>query len=357
MSLKKTIEIAGRPIGEGHPPFLIAEMSANHGGDLNRAISILEQAKASGADAVKLQTYRADHLTLNHDSPDFVISEGPWAGQRLFDLYKSAETPWEWHPTLFAHASRLELILFSSPFDDEGVELLESLGAPAYKIASFEVVDLPLIARTAQTGRPLIISTGMATLAETREAVEIASSHGASEVALMHTISAYPAPPEEANLKTIPYLAHEFGVPVGLSDHSLGTFVSVAACAMGAKLIEKHLIMSRDDPSPDAAFSMEPAEFRELCEGSRGAARAIGDVVVGVTPTERTNTVFRRSLYTVNEIKAGSRFTRTNVRSIRPSHGLPPKMLPIVLQSRATRDLASGTPLALDMIEPAFNDS
>jgi N-acetylneuraminate synthase len=346
------ITIAGRRIGPGHPPYVIAEMSGNHNGDIKRAFALLEAAKKSGADAVKLQTYTADTLTIDHDGPDFRIEGGPWAGRRLYELYQEAHTPWEWHPQLFAKARELGITVFSSPFDPTAIEFLEKLGAPAFKIASFEIVDLPLIQRAAKSGKPLIISTGIASLGEIAEAVDAARGAGCREIALLHCTSGYPTPPEDSNLRTIAHLADAFGVVAGLSDHTPGTAVPVAAIALGANLIEKHFTLRRADGGPDAAFSLEPEELTELVANCRTAWTALGKVSYELEASEKGSLIFRRSLYAVQDIPAGARLTADNVRSIRPGRGLPPKHLPKVLGRRAARAIARGTPLAWSLIEP-----
>jgi pseudaminic acid synthase len=341
-----TVTIAGRAIGADHPPYVIAEMSGNHNGDIGRACALIAAAKAAGADAVKLQTYTADTITMNHDGPGFVVEGGLWQGQRLYDLYQQAHTPWDWHDRLFAEGKRLGITVFSSPFDATAVDLLEGLDAPAYKIASFELVDLPLIARVARTGKPVIMSTGMSETAEIEEAVACARAAGATEILLLHCVSGYPTPAGEANLKTIPDLAARFAVPVGLSDHSMGLAVPVAAIAMGAVAIEKHFTLRRADGGPDSAFSLESDELAELCSQIRTAWDALGAVRHGCTASEIPSRVYRRSLYVVEDIRAGEAFTAANLRSIRPAYGLAPKHLPEILGRPAACDLARGTPLA-----------
>lgn len=299
---------------------------------------------------MKLQTYTADTITLDHDGPGFVIEGGLWNGRRLYDLYREAHTPWEWHPALFEHARKIGITCFSSPFDPSAVELLENLGAPAYKIASFEVIDIPLIERAAATGKPLIISTGMANSEEIYDAVAAARRAGAGGVALLHCVSGYPTPASEANLLRIQALSRDFDCPIGLSDHSMGIEVAVAAVALGATIIEKHMTLARADGGPDAEFSLEPHEFAELVRGARNAFAALGAPEHGRAASEQGNVAYRRSLYVVRDIAAGELFTDQNVRSIRPGYGLAPKLLPAVIGRRAARDIARGTPLALDLI-------
>jgi pseudaminic acid synthase len=348
------IEIAGRPIGPGHPPYIIAEMSGNHNRDINRAFALLEAAKQAGADAVKLQTYTADTITIDHDAPEFRIKGGLWDGETLYELYQKAHTPWDWHPALFAKARELGLAIFSSPFDPTAIDFLESLDAPAYKIASFEVVDLPLIQRAARTGKPLIISTGIADLDEIGEAVNAARNAGASQIALLHCTSGYPTPPEESDLRTIPDLAATFDVVAGLSDHTLGTAVPVAAIALGAALIEKHFTVNRDEDIKnhvvDADFSLNPDELGRMVNDCRIAWGALGHVNYQLKPSETASKTFRRSLYAVAEIPAGAAFTAQNVRSIRPGFGLAPKHLPEILGRRASRAIARGTPMDWSLV-------
>lgn len=344
--MSEYIEIKGRRIGPGEPAYIIAELSANHNQDFEQAAKIVEAAKAAGADAVKLQTYTADTLTIASDREYFRVGGGTlWDGRTLHDLYAEAYTPWEWQPKLKAVADRLGLDLFSTPFDPTAVDFLEEMGVPAHKVASFEIVDLPLVERIARTGKPVIMSTGMATLGEIDEAVRAARRAGASQLALLKCTSAYPARPESMNLRSIPHLAGAFGVPAGLSDHTLGVAVPVAAVALGACLIEKHFTLSRATPGPDSAFSLEPDEFRAMVEAVRTAEKALGEVRYGVGPEEEKSRVFRRSLFAVEDVKAGEVFTSENVRSIRPGHGLAPKHLPEVLGRRAAEDIGRGTPL------------
>jgi N-acetylneuraminate synthase len=346
----REVRIAGRPIGPGHPPYVICELSGNHNGSLDRALQMMEAAAATGCDAIKLQTYTPDTITIRHDGPGFRIKGGLWDGRTLHDRYREAHTPFEWHEALFNRARRLGVTLFSSPFDETAVALLEGLGAPAYKIASFEAIDLPLIARVARCGKPMIISTGMCNLAEIQDAVTTARANGCREIILLHCVSSYPAVFEDANLATIPHLASAFDVVAGLSDHTPGSAAPAAAVALGACVIEKHFTLARADGGPDAAFSLEPHEFRALVEDCRNAWRAVGRVTYDVEGSEKANIVFRRSLYAVKAIAKGEAFTSSNVRSIRPGFGLAPKHLPRVLGRRAARDVAYGEPITDDML-------
>ncbi len=346
-----TISIAGRPIGEGHAPYVIAEMSGNHNGDIDRAFALIDAAGDSGADAVKLQTYTADTITIDHHGPGFDIEGGLWAGRSLYELYQEAGTPWEWHAALFEHAARRGITVFSSPFDPTAVAFLEELGAPAYKIASFELVDLPLIELCARTGKPLIMSTGMASEQEIAEAVDTARQTGNDQIVLLHCVSGYPTAIADSNLRRIPRLADRFGTIIGLSDHTPGTIVPIAATALGARVIEKHFTLRRADGGPDAAFSLEPEELRQLVEGTRAGWEALGDGVERVEASEAGSVQFRRSLYVVADIPAGGIFTPDNIRSIRPGFGLPPKEIRRILGKRARHAVSRGTPLDWDMVE------
>lgn len=347
---KPMIEIGGRRIGPGCPVYVIAEMSANHNHDFAQAVAILKAAKEAGADAVKLQTYTPDTMTIDCDNEHFRIRGTPWDGRTLYELYGDAYTPWEWQPELKRIAEGLGLTLFSTPFDSTAVDFLEGMGVPAYKIASFENVDLPLLRKVAKTGKPIIMSTGMATLAEIDDAVRTIRDAGGSQLALLKCTSAYPAPAEEMNLRTIPHLAEAFGVPVGLSDHTLDVAVPVAAAALGAAIIEKHLALSRSVPGPDSAFSLEPAEFGAMVEAVRKATDALGAVRYGTGDREAESRVFRRSLFVVKDVKAGEKFSAENVRSIRPGVGMSTRFLDEIIGLRAGRDIKRGTPLTWDLV-------
>jgi len=345
-----TIHIAGRPIGRDHPPYVIAEMSGNHNGDIGRALALIDAAHAAGADAVKLQTYTADTITLDHDGPGFTVEGGLWHGRRLYDLYQEAHTPWDWHPRLFDHARALGISAFSSPFDPTAVAFLEGLGAPAFKVASFEIVDTPLVELMARTGKPLIISTGLASPADIGDAVTAARAGGAREIVLLHCTSGYPTPPSQMHLRTLAHLGAAHGTLVGLSDHSMGTAVSVAAVALGACVIEKHFTLARADGGPDSAFSLEPDELARLVADCRAAWEALGTVHYEEVEAEAASRDHRRSLYVVADVARGETLSAANIRSIRPGHGLPPKHLAEVVGRRAARDLKRGEPLAWDKI-------
>jgi N-acetylneuraminate synthase len=333
-------------VGPGAPVYVVAELSGNHNGDFGRAQAIVRAARDAGADAVKLQTYTPDTLTIACDNAHFRIGAGTvWEGRTLHELYAEASTPWDWHEPLAREAKSLGIELFSSPFDETAVALLERLDMPAYKIASFELVDLALVRRAAATGRPLIMSTGMASEADIRDALAAAREAGATDIALLKCTSAYPSPPEQMNLRTIPHLAETFGVPAGLSDHSLDVEVPVAAVALGACIIEKHLTLRRADGGPDAAFSLEPEEFAAMVRAVRLAERALGEVRYGPSDAERASRVFRRSLFVVRDVRAGQALTAEDVRAIRPGYGLAPKHLDRVLGRPATADIERGTPL------------
>jgi len=346
-----SITIAGRTISAENEPYIIAEMSANHNGDLNQAFRIIEAAKKSGADAVKIQTYTADTITLDCDLPDFQITEGLWAGRTLHQLYEWAHTPWDWHKPLFKHARKLDITIFSSPFDSTAVDLLEDLNAPAYKIASFEAVDLPLIKYVASTGKPTIISTGMADAEEIQEAIDAAFEGGCKELAILHCVSGYPAPAEDYNLRTILNMKERYGLVVGLSDHTLDNTTAITGVALGASLIEKHFTLDRSGGGPDDSFSLEPAQMAALCRDSKTAWEALGQVNYERKESEKGNIKFRRSLYFVKNLRAGSIISPGDVRSIRPGLGMAPKYLQDILGRRVKEDVSFGTPVALSLIE------
>ncbi|MDD1670879.1 MAG: pseudaminic acid synthase, partial [Methanomicrobiales archaeon] len=341
----------GRCVGPHEPVYIVAEISANHHQSFEEAGKLIRVARKVGADAVKLQTYTPDTLTIPCENQFFRIRSGsPWEGKTLYDLYAKAYTPWEWHKDLKEVAANDGIALFSTPFDTGALEFLEGLNMPAYKIASFEMVDLPLVRRVGETGKPVILSTGMATLKEIREAVQTLRQTGNTQIALLKCTTAYPAPREEMNLRTIPHLAAAFELPVGLSDHSLGLAAPVAAVALGACIIEKHLTISRSEPGPDAGFSLEPDEFRTMVEAVRETEKALGEVSYGPTPHEEASIYFRRSLFIVRDMGEDEVFTDENVRSIRPGYGLPPKYISAILGKRAAKAIPRGTPLAWDLI-------
>jgi pseudaminic acid synthase len=350
--VSRTLRIGTRLIGDDQPVYVIAELSANHNQNLDQAVRIVQAAKEAGADAVKLQTYTADTITIASDREEFRIGGGTlWDGRTLHELYREAYTPWEWQPKLKQVANDLGMDLFSSPFDATAVDFLEQMNVPAYKLASCELVDIGLIQRMARTGKPLIFSTGMASLDEVSEAVQAARQAGATQIALLKCTSAYPAVPDEMNLRTIPELANRFGFPAGLSDHTMGVAVPVAAVALGACIIEKHITLSRSLKGPDSEFSLEPQEFKAMVEAVRIAERALGKVHFGVTAAEASSRVFRRSLFVVQDLRCGEQFTPQNVRSIRPAHGLHTRHLPEIIGRRAACDISSGTPLSWDLVE------
>ncbi len=345
----KDISIAGRLIGERHPPYIIAELSANHNGSLDRALDSIDMAKHMGADAVKIQTYTADTMTIESESQEFQIKGGLWDGYTLYSLYKWAETPYEWHKPIFDHARKAGITIFSTPFDETAVDLLEDLNVPAYKIASFEVVDLPLIKYVAQTNKPMIISTGMANLEEITEAVETARENGCNELVLLHCISSYPAPIDQSNLRTIIDLGSRFSVIPGLSDHTMGTTVAVASVALGACVIEKHVTLSRQDKGPDSEFSLEPKELKQLCEESKNAWQALGEESYRLKAAEKASLNHRRSIYIVEDLKAGDVITRLNTRRIRPGFGLKPKYYEEIIGKKTNKDVRRGTPVSWDL--------
>ncbi len=351
MIMKQHLNIHNREIGPGRPVYIVAEMSANHNQDFDQAVKIVEAAKEAGADAVKLQTYTPDTLTIDCDNIHFRIKETIWQGQNLYQLYGEAFTPWDWQPKLKELAEKLGLDFFSTPFDDTAVDFLEEMDVSLHKVASFELIDQPLLKKIGATGKPVIMSTGMATLAEIDEAVSTLREAGTSELALLKCTSAYPAPPEEMNLRTIPHLADAFNVPVGLSDHSMGIALPVAAVALGATIVEKHFTLSRSRPGPDSSFSLEPDEFKEMVNAIRQTEKALGRVRYELTEKERHSRAFRRSLFVVKDMAAGEKFSSENVRSIRPGHGLAPKYLEVVLGKKVAANVERGTPLSWDLVD------
>ncbi len=345
------LTIAGREISLEAPPYIIAEMSANHNGNIETAFKIIEMAKRCGADAVKMQSYTADTITLNSDRDDFQIKGGLWDGQTLYELYQSAYTPWEWHKPLFEKARSLGITMFSSPFDTTAVDMLEDLNTPAYKIASFEAIDLPLIKYVAQTGKPMIISTGMANDTEIMEAIDAAKSGGCEQLAILHCVSGYPAPASDYNLRTIQDMQQRFGLLTGLSDHTLDNTTAIASVALGASIIEKHVTLDRDGGGPDDSFSLEELELKHLCEASRTCWEALGQVDYSRKSSEKGNAQFRRSLYFVKPLKAGNLITPDSIRSVRPGYGLPPKMYEDIIGMKVTKDVEYAMPVTLSIID------
>lgn len=348
---KPFIEINGRRVGYGYAPYIIAELSANHNGKIENAFKIIEEAKNAGADAIKLQTYRPDTITLNSDKDDFKIKGGLWDGRTLYELYEEAHMPWDWHKPLFDFAKKLDITIFSSPFDKTAVDMLEELNAPAYKIASFEAIDLPLIEYVASTGKPMIISTGMANEEEILEAVETAKQAGCKELAILHCVSGYPAPAEDYNLSTIGDMVERFGLVTGLSDHTIDNTTAITSIALGASLIEKHVTLDRDGGGPDDSFSLEPIELAALCRDAKTAWQAIGNVDYGRKSSEIGNAQFRRSLYFVKEVGPGEVITEDAVKSVRPGFGLPPKFLKSLIGKKASVHIEPNTPCSFDLIE------
>ena len=348
--MNNNFKISGHQIGTDQPPYVIAELSANHNGDRAQAMLLIKAAKETGADAVKIQTYRADTITLNSDDDAFRIKGGLWDRRTLYDLYEEAHTPWDWHKPMFDYARELGITMFSSPFDPTAVDLLEDLNAPAYKIASFEAVDLSLIRYVASTGKPMIISTGMADAEEIAEAIAAARDGGCRELAILHCVSGYPAPAEDYNLATIPDMIERFGLVTGLSDHTLDNTTAIASVVLGGAIIEKHFTLDRAGGGPDDSFSLEPAEFTQLCTNAKTAWAARGQVDYGRKSSEQGNVIFRRSLYVTKPIAAGEEITADNVRSVRPGHGLAPKHFDAVIGRRAARDLVFAQPLTWDCI-------
>ncbi len=350
------MQIAGREIGESFRPYVIAELSANHNGSLDIAKKLIDEALRAGADAVKLQTYTPDTITIKSDSPDFCIEGGLWSGRTLYDLYQEAYMPWEWHPILFDHAKKIGITIFSSPFDSTAVDFLESLNAPAYKIASFEAIDIPLIKYVARTGKPMIISTGMANAEEIATAIDAAKGEGCKDLAILHCVSGYPTPPREYDLRTIPDMKARYGVKVGLSDHSEDNAVAIASVALGATIIEKHFTLDRSGNGPDDRFSIEPSQLKALCRDAKIAWDALGSANYDLRSSEGGNIKFRRSLYFVKDIKAGDLITHDNVRSIRPGYGLPPKQLENILGMIVNRNISRGSPVSLDCLSNLKSD-
>ena len=341
--MNEFININGRKVSVDHSPYVIAEMSANHNGDINNAYNIIDMAKASGADAVKLQTYHPDTITMDMNTPEFMIEGGLWDGQTLYELYKGAFMPWEWHKPLFEYAKKVGITIFSSPFDNTAVDLLEDLNTPAYKIASFEAVDLALIKYVAQTGKPMIISTGMADAEEIQEAIEAAREGGCKELAILHCVSAYPALASDYNLRTLADMRQKFGLVTGLSDHTIDNTTAITSVALGASIIEKHVTLDRNGGGPDDSFSLEPKELRQLCAGVKTAWESLGQIDYGRKSSEQANVKFRRSLYFVKNIKEGEIITTEHVKSIRPGYGLPPKYLNEIIGTISRCSIAKGT--------------
>ena len=349
--MPEELTIAGRKIGEQYSPYIIAEMSANHNGDMDSALKIIEEAKRAGADAVKIQTYTADSITLKSNLPDFQISDGLWAGRTLYELYEWAHTPWAWHKPLFEYARKHDITIFSSPFDNTAVDLLEDLNAPAYKIASFEAVDLALIKYVANTGKPIIISTGMTNAEEIGEAIEAAREGGCKELAILHCVSGYPASPEDYNLRTIKDMRERFGLVTGLSDHTLDNTTAIASVVMGSSIIEKHFTLDRNGGGPDDSFSMEPSDLTALCRDAKTAWSALGKVDYGMKSSEQANIKFRRSLYFVKALKAGDVITANAVRSVRPGYGIAPKFVEHVVGKKVVRNIPKNSPVCFDDLE------
>ena len=346
----KPIFIEGREIGPNHEPYIIAELSANHNGRLCSALETISEAKVRGADAIKLQTYTADTMTINCEQEDFLIKEGLWAGYKLYDLYREAQTPFEWHKELFEHARSVDITCFSTPFDETAVDLLEDLNAPAYKVASFEVTDLPLVKYIASTGKPMIMSTGMANLDEITEMVDIARQAGCNDLVVLHCISSYPAPIEQSNLLTIPDLRKRLGVQIGLSDHTISNTASIVATSLGATLIEKHFILDRSNEGPDSAFSIMPAELEALCNQTKDAFRALGRAGFEQKPSEKANARFRRSVYFVKDMNEGDVITADCIRRIRPGYGLAPKYESTLIGRRVNQPVSRGTATSWDFL-------
>ena len=349
--MKNYIKINNRKIGQEFPPYVIAEMSANHNGCIDTAFQIIEQAAISGADAVKIQTYKPDTITLDSSLPDFQINEGLWKGRTLFELYDWAHTPWDWHKDLFSHAKKCNITIFSSPFDTTAVDLLEDLGAPAYKIASFEAIDLKLIEYVAATGKPMIISTGMANFQEISDAIETAKKNGCNELAILHCVSGYPAPSKDYNLTTIPDMINNFDIVTGISDHTLSNITSIAAVPLGASIIEKHFTLDRNGGGPDDSFSLEPEDLSDLCIGAKTAWDSLGQVHYDQKESEKENLKFRRSLYFITDLKKGDVISSDSIKSVRPGFGLAPKFFDEVVGKKLNDDVQFGTPVTLELIK------
>ncbi len=343
-------QINKRKIGLGYPPYVIAEMSANHNGNINNAYKIIDMAKSCGADAVKLQTYKPDTITMDMKTPEFMIKGGLWDGQSLYELYDGAYMPWDWHKLLFDYARKQSITIFSSPFDHTAVDLLEDLNTPAYKIASFEAVDLPLIKYVAQTGKPMIISTGMADSEEIQEAIDAAKEGGCKELAILHCVSGYPAPAQDYNLRTLVDMQTRFNLPVGLSDHTLDNTTAITSVALGACIIEKHVTLDRNDGGPDDSFSLESEGLKELCDGAITAWKSLGKIDYGRKSSEEGNVKFRRSLYFVKDIKAGDIITADHVKSIRPGYGIAPKHLDEIIGRAVVQNISRGTAISFDLL-------
>ena len=344
------ITIGARKIGNNFPPYVIAEMSANHNGDINNAYKIIDMAKASGANCVKIQTYTPDTLTIDSKLPDFQLTEGLWAGQSLYELYKKAFMPWDWHKPLFDYAKKIGITIFSSPFDNTAVDLLEDLNTPAYKIASFEAIDLPLIKYVAQTGKPMIISTGMADSEEIQEAIETAREGGCNQLAILHCVSGYPALAEDYNLKTLVDMQKRFGLVLGLSDHTINNTIAIASVALGSSIIEKHVTLDRNAGGSDDSFSLESEELKQLCIGAKIAWNSLGKVDYGRKASEQGSVKFRRSLYFVRNVSKGSILTSDDVKTIRPGFGLRPKYIDQIIGKKARKDISAGTSVQWELV-------
>ena len=349
--MNKSIKINGISIGEKFPPYIVAEMSANHNGDINNALQIIKSAKENGANAVKIQTYRPDTMTIESDRDDFKINEGLWKGQTLYNLYEQAHTPWEWHKDLFDYAKKLDITIFSSPFDKTAVDFLEDINTPAYKIASFEILDIPLIKYVASTKKPIIISTGMANLSEIKDAVNACYESGCNNLALLHCVSGYPASSADYNLKTITDIKNQFNHVTGLSDHTLNNITAIASIPLGVSIIEKHFTLDRKGGGPDDSFSLEPEDLKNLCESTYIAWEALGKIDYNRKFSEKDNVKFRRSLYVIKDLKKGEIITKEHIKSIRPGYGLSPKYFHEILGKIVNQNLKRGEPFQLKYIK------